>query len=84
MNPSISKLGIVSALYLITTQQNTKGNIMTSLIIHRVKSVKIERMETAGLDAIAWTELVITDDEGVRTSITLHHDIDLAPIRQQG
>ena len=57
---------------------------MTSLIIHRVKSVKIERMETAGLDAIAWTELVITDDEGVRTSITLHHDIDLAPIRQQG
>jgi hypothetical protein len=71
-----------SALYLITTQH--KGNIMASLTIHRVKAVKIERMETAGSDAIAWTTLEITDDEGCKTSITLHHDIDESPIPTQG
>ena len=57
---------------------------MASLTIHRVKSVNIERMETAGSDAIAWTQLDITDSDGVKTSITLHHDIDAKPIREQG
>lgn len=57
---------------------------MASLIIHRVKSVKVERMETLDSDAIAWTTLEITDDKGFKTSITLHHDIDAKLIREQG
>ena len=57
---------------------------MASLTIHRVKSVKIERMETSGSDAIAWTQLDVTDSDGITTSITFHHDIDAKPIREQG
>lgn len=54
---------------------------MTSVTIHRVETVVVERTET---DGIAWTTVKVTDSEGVATEITLHHPVNQSPMLTQG
>ena len=54
---------------------------MTSLTVHRVETVKVERTEAY---EIAWTTIKVTDTDGMVAEITLHHATTAAPLITQG
>jgi hypothetical protein len=54
---------------------------MTSLTVHRVETVKVERTEW---EEIAWTTIKVSDTDGIVTEITLHHAVTAAPLITQG
>lgn len=54
---------------------------MNSISIHNVETVTVARDTHQGA---AWTTIIMTDDRGVKTSVTLFHDEKASPLITQG
>ena len=53
---------------------------MNRLTMHHVAAATVER-HTSKLDSgemFAFTNIIITDEDGNKTEITLHHEVDVA------
>ena len=70
----------VDAVHSKTSQEHKGSKIMNRFTIHNVTEAQIER-KTAKLDSgeiFAFTNIRITDEDGNRVEITLHHELDVA------
>lgn len=54
---------------------------MNSFNIHNVTAVTVTRDSHLGA---AWTTVIVTNDKGIKTSVTLFHDEKVAPLITQG
>ena len=54
---------------------------MNSFNIHNVATVTVARDTHQGA---AWTTIIVTNDKGIKTSVTLFHDEKVAPLITQG
>ena len=54
---------------------------MNSFSIHNVATVTVARDAHQGT---AWTTIIVTDDKGIKTSVTLFHDEKASPLITQG